>query len=1057
VLSEDEAKRVKELEQKIAELRQAGKYAEAQRSARAIVELRARAQGTDHWETADARRMLQTLEQIAALPAEAQAELNEATQEHARASQLYRQGRYADAVPLLKRSLDIRRRHLGAEHADVAKTISDLALLLDQSARYADAEPLHRQALALYRKTRGEDHPDTASCCDRLALDLNAQGKYAEGEPLLRQALAIRRRVLGDDHPHTAVSYVNVAYHLDDRGQYAAAEPLHRQALAIFRKTLGEDHGHTAAEYANLASNLDAQGKYAMAEPLHRQALAIRRKVVGEEHPHTAASYTSVAGNLDGQGKHAEAEALFRQALTICRNALGEEHPHTAASYNNLARNLHAQGKYAAAEPLFRKALTIKRKVLGEEHPDTAASYINLAWNLKAQRKYAEAEPLARQTLAVLRKTWWDDHPETAASYDSVARILYAQGQYADAEPLARQALAIRRRTVGEGHPDTAASYDNVAFTLYAQGKVAQAEELWRAAARSFETARLAISFSGLDRATFSAQISPLLPLAACLARRGKAVDAWTSWEADLARGLFDDLSARLARRLSENERHREQELLGKRLSLDKQLAALLQLRDPTEAHGRQVERLQKERDALLVEATAFEAELAKTHGPAAGQVYDLARIQAALPADAALVGWIDAAGQPRAADPNGEHWACLVRQRGEPVWVQLPGSGAKQAWTQEDDDLPAKVQNTLVEPPDEAGAQRTELTGQLYRQRLAPLAKHLGATKSLPTVRHLIILPSAWMAGVPLEALIEARTDKQPAYAISYAPSGTMFAWLQERKQEAVAKGGKPDVLRLLALGDPVFARPRDGTKPPPPLPGTRREVEAIARLFDRAEKLLGSQASEQQLQELAASGHLRDYGCLHLATHGVVDPQSALHSALLLSQDKLPDPLRQALAGKKAYDGRLTAGQILHTWQLDAELVTLSACRTGLGKYEGGEGYLGFAQALFLAGGRSLVLSLWKVDDNATALLMTRFYQNLLGKRKGLDKPLAKAEALQEAKAWLRGLTSKEVDQRLAELPRGPEVERPTAPARAAVHPYAHPYYWAAFILIGDPTAFK
>ena len=80
---------------------------------------------------------------------------------------------------------------------------------------------------------------------------------------------------------------------------------------------------------------------------------------------------------------------------------------------------------------------------------------------------------------------------------------------------------------------------------------------------------------------------------------------------------------------------------------------------------------------------------------------------------------------------------------------------------------------------------------------------------------------------------------------------------------------------------------------------------------------------------------------------------------------------------------------------------MVTLSACQTGLGPYRGGEGYLGFAQALFLAGGRSLVLSLWKVDDTATALLMRRFYEGLLGRRAGLDRPLPKAEALREAKS--------------------------------------------------------
>ena len=76
----------------------------------------------------------------------------------------------------------------------------------------------------------------------------------------------------------------------------------------------------------------------------------------------------------------------------------------------------------------------------------------------------------------------------------------------------------------------------------------------------------------------------------------------------------------------------------------------------------------------------------------------------------------------------------------------------------------------------------------------------------------------------------------------------------------------------------------------------------------------------------------------------------------------------------------------------------------RAALGKYEKGEGFVGFAQALILAGSRSVCLSLWKVDDTATALLMGRFYENLLGKREGLTRPMPKGVALAEAKAWLR-----------------------------------------------------
>src|SRR5262249_5854598 len=152
---------------------------------------------------------------------------------------------------------------------------------------------------------------------------------------------------------------------------------------------------------------------------------------------------------------------------------------------------------------------------------------------------------------------------------------------------------------------------------------------------------------------------------------------------------------------------------------------------------------------------------------------------------------------------------------------------------------------------------------------------------------------------------------------------------------------------------------------------------------------------------------------------------------------------------------------------WKLKAELVTLSACETGLGRESGGDGLLGFAQAFLMAGSRSVCLSLWKVDDAATALLMTRFCQNLLGKREGVKAPMAKAAALAEAKKWLRNLSSEEALKLTAAAINGvtrgtrgkdeelnlvvPGVD-PKQPA-AGVKPFAHPRFWAAFVLIGEP----
>jgi CHAT domain-containing protein len=122
-----------------------------------------------------------------------------------------------------------------------------------------------------------------------------------------------------------------------------------------------------------------------------------------------------------------------------------------------------------------------------------------------------------------------------------------------------------------------------------------------------------------------------------------------------------------------------------------------------------------------------------------------------------------------------------------------------------------------------------------------------------------------------------------------------------------------------------------------------------------------------------------------------------------------------------------------------------------------------LGFAQPLLAKGAHSLVLSLWKVDDRATALLMTRLYENLLGKRPGLSGPMPKAEALAEAKAWLRDLTEAEVGPALGALARGAvgPIATAAAPRESAAgakppgpRAFAHPYYWAAFVLVGDPS---
>jgi hypothetical protein len=318
---------------------------------------------------------------------------------------------------------------------------------------------------------------------------------------------------------------------------------------------------------------------------------------------------------------------------------------------------------------------------------------------------------------------------------------------------------------------------------------------------------------------------------------------------------------------------------------------------------------------------------------------------------------------------------------------------------------------------------------------------------------------------GTPLKA----RDDLRPAAAEGDSKKVQVRLWRagEERTVEVAAgplgvqfdpRPAAPVLLAQRAAAE-VLAPTRG--EPHARLPGTRREVAAIAGLFpeDRVTTLLGADARESAVQGLARSGKLKGYRYLHFAAHGRDDPRSAYRTALILAPD--PEPTADPSAFEA--DGELTAEEIARTWELDADLVVLSACESALGKQAGGEGSLGFAQPLLARGARGLVLSLWKVDDKATSLLMARFYQNLLGKRDGLSRPMGKAEALDEAKRWLRGLSEGEVGPALEALPRGevgPLADGGAAPREATadtrpsgVRPYAHPYYWAAFVLVGDP----
>ena len=681
---------------------------------------------------------------------------------------------------------------------------------------------------------------------------------------------------------------------------------------------------------------------------------------------------------------------------------------------------------------------------------------------------------------------------------------------------------------------------------------------------KSLDAARLRVAFTGLERAA-STKEQARPALAAMLARLGKPAEAWQPLEEDLGRGLLDELAARQDQRLAPAERDRLRELTAALDRLDKLVETTPRDLDRAE-RAKQFADLNRQRELASIALGEFQSSLVRDHDALAGKVATLNEIQAALPVDTALLGWVDIMPVgPNAVDPDGEHWGVVVRSRGIPTWIPIAGTGPDRQWTNDDTGLADRVRTELRIRPVAGKADLRPLVEKLRAQRLEPLAKALGASADgQPPARRLIVLPSRAMAGIPVEAIL-ADDDTR---TVSYAPSATVLKYLRDQPRPDRRAG-------LLALGDPIYERPDKSSEPQPMpdhgllvnvvTPGSngathglkagdvllaydgqvlnkRDDLKAIAdgdkpisiEIWrdghslhrDLAPGRLGivvdtrpapvAIAEERELQRLlvAARGgtttslpyRARDTklrpspGCSDLtivlpASCSVLSPASKswtawppranwsirLHSpgdarrgrrgcSRPLGGDHDPDwparPVRAVLHQKPVFDGRLSVREIQHGWDLKAELVTLSACETALGRDAGGEGFVGFIQALLMSGARSVCLSLWKVDDTATSLLMQRFYANLLGRptrahqrRCPRRRPSARRRSGCATGAVPTSLDLTAEQSGGVERGKGTKARQPaevtaTVPAGGDNdRPYAPPHFWAAFVLAGDP----
>ena len=779
-----------------------------------------------------------------------------------------------------------------------------------------------------------------------------------------------------------------------------------RRSLAISKKKQGVKHVATASDLNELGWNLRLQERYEEAEPLLLQALEIRQDLLGDDDINTGISLSNVGSLRQAQGDFRTAHQFYERALAVLEKATGKDDPQVAICLDNMSGMLVRQGRLEEAEKVAKRALAIRKSKLDPKHALITDSIHGLGWIMVQRGRYGEAEGYLRDSLRRYEKGLGEESRHTAASAGLLGTALKEQGRLAEAAPLIRRSLAIERRVLGPRHPRTIYGVLLLAEVEQEQGRPERAWALVREARESTRERvhRLFASANEAERFRYMGEQARCLRMIVSLAlesedpeHRDVAYSALLDWKGQVFRS-----TEWLRRRVSAGLSASQLETLGEFRAVQAELSKLFGARVSRDraARARRLEHLIARRTKLedgLIQS--LRDHWVETSG-------DVARISSSLPKGSTLVDLhIRDAGEPGQEPgegvpaPGGRVSAWIVRAGARNVVHVDLGDAVR---------IRSRVERLL------RGMSPKSSTG-LREVIWDPIRKAVGESKQV------FLSPDAFLATLPFEVLLEADGKFLiEKHAFVYLQSAKSLGREQERRRApsrsllAVGAvdyddGEKPRAARVVAsLRGPVEGRW-------PTLPGTALEIDDVR---GRHEAAFGESVGRRIVTRAAATEEclkleLPKAGFVHLATHGFFRPEgrpSLLDSAT--AQVKGPRSPRTELAGylpglltglvcagangptaEGRDDGLLTAEEVAWLDMSRCDLVVLAACETALGSPRAGEALMSLRRAFRQAGARTVVSSLWRVDDASTRELMRRFYLGLWSGK------LGKAAALRAA----------------------------------------------------------
>lgn len=948
-------------------------------------------------------------------------------------------GRYEKVEALYKRALDISKATFGEQHSHYVTSLANLASHYSTQGGYPEAEALYLQALKIREETLDPQHPDIAVSAHNLGHFYYTLGRYAEVEPLLRRALTIIEADSGPEHPRIATILNSLAGLYEEQGFYAESEKLYLRGLVI-AKRLGPEHPDLLMIMSNLGRLYAIQGRYPESEQFYREALHNREKTLGSQHPSVSLSLNNLGILYSMQGRYAEAEGNYRRALKINEQALGEEHKSVAVSLNNLAEVFHQQRRYKEALEYNERALTIKEKSLGLDHPSLATSLNNLAGLYVKLKQPQNAESYYKRSLRIQERSLGEQHPDVSRGFANLASLYRDQGRYEEAEPLFQRALKNLELVFGEDHPDIADCLNNLGGLYYNQGQYQKAAPLILRANDNLlrQISTFFPALSEKERGLFFQKLNISFEIFNSFvfqAAKNNLQMSDYAFNNQLAiKALLLNSSAKVKQQILSSNNQELKSLYQDWLNQREFLAKMYTLSKA------EIEQRRISRDSLETVVNDLEKELSSRSETFArardNALSNWQEVQSKLnPGEAAIeiirFRWFDKSWT------DSVYYAALIvtlETSDQPEMIVLSNGNNLEGKHQEDYQRCRKIKS-----------------GKAYRQYWQPIRE------KLPGVKKVYLSPDGVYNTINLNILYNNESkqylmDEIDIHLVTNTKDILQFGKKEitgstaklfgrpaynldsTQYQKAVAglmRSGSAEALSDQESSERLRAEFSD-------LAGTEKEVKDIHRLLNEqgweSTPYLGKTALEEAVK---STDNPR---VLHIATHGffiasededfrqnqrTITPIS-FGEAQMTQPATLNPMLRSGLilAGAESYlkaeykpdtdDGILTAYEAANLNLNSTELVVLSACETGLGEVRNGEGVYGLQRAFKVAGAKTILMSLWKVDDAATQELMSVFYEKWL-------KYGNKRRAFRQAQQQLR-------------------------------EKYEKPEFWGAFVMVGE-----